>query len=328
DNLGAPIQLRIKIVAVEGSANGYYLMPKTDCSMRQNDQPGDDHLDSQRRGDSSDAKWAASDHGALMIPEASEMPLSSAHQRDLQRAFGLLERQNFAARLADYAGQPIDRVLSMMPEQASAGLNRAIEAAMLRCLELAIGSIEPKAKGPPARHLAALVAGINGGISGFFGLVALPFELPVTTTLMLRTIADTARHQGEDLSQLEARLACVEVFALGARNSGQRMGYFASRALLSKLAGEASVYLAERGVARASAPVVNRLLAEIASRFGVVVSERFAASAVPVLGAVGGATVNFVFMNHFQRVAHGHLPSGGSSACTARPWSAAITRLW
>ncbi|MFY9830342.1 MAG: EcsC family protein, partial [Rhodoplanes sp.] len=42
------------------------------------------------------------------------------------------------------------------------------------------------------------------------------------------------------------------------------------------------------------------------SRFGVVVSERFAASAVPVLGAVGGATVNFVFMNHFQRVAHGH----------------------
>jgi hypothetical protein len=40
--------------------------------------------------------------------------------------------------------------------------------------------------------------------------------------------------------------------------------------------------------------------------FGLVVSERFAASALPVLGAFGGATVNFVFMNHFQRVAHGH----------------------
>jgi len=237
------------------------------------------------------------------------MPLSSAHQRDLQRAFGLLERQNFAARLADYAGQRIDRVLSVMPEQASAGLNRAIEAAMLRCLELAISSIEPKEKRPAlAGHFSSLLVGLNGGISGFFGLVALPIELPVTTMLMLRAIADTARHQGEDLSQLEARLACVEVFALGARGAGKRMdmGYFASRALLGKLAGDASVYLAERGVARASAPVVNRLLAEIASRFGVVVSERFAASAVPVLGAVGGATVNFVFMNHFQRVAHGH----------------------
>lgn len=243
-----------------------------------------------------------------MISETPEKPLSLAHQRALHRAVVMLERQHFAARLADYAGQPIDRVLSLMPEQASAGINRAIETAMLRCLELAISSIEPTAKRRPAGHLSSLLVGINGGISGFFGVAALPIELPVTTMLKLRAIADTARHQGEDLSQLEARLACIEVFALGARGSGKRMdmGYFASRAFLSKLAGDASAYLVERGVARVSAPVVSRLLSEIASRFGVIVSERFAVSAVPVLGAVGGATVNFVFMNHFQRVALGH----------------------
>ena len=143
----------------------------------------------------------------------------------------MLERQNFAAWLADYAGQPIDRVFSMMPEKASAGLNRAIEAAMLRCLELAVSSSEPAAKRLPSGHISSLLVGINGGISGFFGLAALPIELPVTTILMLRAIADTARHQGEDLSQLEARLACVEVFALGARGAGKRMdmGYFARR---------------------------------------------------------------------------------------------------
>lgn len=243
-----------------------------------------------------------------MIAEKRGGSLSHADLKALQRAFDHLERQNFAARLADYAGQPIDRVLGMMPRQATAGINRAIEAAMLRCLHLAIGSIEPTTKRPPARHLASLMAGINGGISGFFGLAALPIELPVTTTLMLRSIADTARHQGEDLSQIEARLACIEVFALGARVPGKRMevGYFASRALLSKLAGDASAFLIERGMARASAPVVSGLLTEVASRFGMVVSERFAASALPVLGAVGGATVNFVFMSHFQRIAHGH----------------------
>ena len=243
-----------------------------------------------------------------MIAEKRGGSLSHADLRALQRAFDHLERQNFAARLADYAGQPIDRVLGMMPRQATAGINRAIEAAMLRCLHLAIGSIEPTTKRPPARHLASLMAGINGGISGFFGLAALPIELPVTTTLMLRSIADTARHQGEDLSQIEARLACIEVFALGARVPGKRMevGYFASRALLSKLAGDASAFLIERGMARASAPVVSGLLTEVASRFGMVVSERFAASALPVLGAVGGATVNFVFMSHFQRIAQGH----------------------
>jgi hypothetical protein len=38
----------------------------------------------------------------------------------------------------------------------------------------------------------------------------------------------------------------------------------------------------------------------------VVVSERAAASALPVIGALGGATVNVLFMNHFQRVAQGH----------------------
>src|SRR5262249_15349240 len=160
----------------------------------------------------------------------------------------------------------------------------------------------------PAANLASLVAGLSGGVSGFFGFAALPFELPITTTLMLRTIAETARYNGEDLRKLEARLACLEVFALGAGKTAKRLdlGYYASRALLSRLADEASALLVERGVASVSAPLVNRLLAEIASRFGVVVSERVAASALPVIGAVGGAAVNVVFMNHFQRVAQGH----------------------
>jgi EcsC family protein len=235
--------------------------------------------------------------------------LSLRHQEALQRAFDLLENQNFAARLADYAGQPVDRMLRMMPKAASKRLNRVIEATILNCLNLAISSIEPKAKHPPARRLTSLLAGINGGVSGFFGFAALPLELPLTTALMLRAIADTARHQGEDLSQLDARLACVEVFALGTRSSSQRrldVGYYASRALLSKLAGQASVYLAERSTVSASTPVVDSLVSEVASRFGVIVSERFAAGALPVLGAVGGATVNVIFMNHFQRIAQGH----------------------
>ncbi len=57
--------------------------------------------------------------------------------------------------------------------------------------------------GPAAAgHMAVstMAAGVTGGVSGFFGLAALPVELPVTTTLMLRAIADIARHNGEDLS--------------------------------------------------------------------------------------------------------------------------------
>ena len=62
----------------------------------------------------------------------------------------------------------------------------------------------------------------------------------------------------------------------------------------------------ERGAVDASAPVVTSLVSEIVSRFGLVVSDKVAAGALPILGAVGGATVNVIFMDHFQRIAQGH----------------------
>jgi len=243
-----------------------------------------------------------------MTAAGSGLELSPSHRKALARAHAQLETRSLAIRLAEVAGQPVDRVFGMMPKVATSAVNLAVEAAILNCLKLAIRSIEPNARHAPAGNLASLVAGLSGGVSGFFGFAALPFELPLTTTLMLRTIADTARHNGEDLAKIEARLACLEVFALGAGKTAKRLdlGYYASRAVLSRFADEASALLIERGVASASAPLVRRLLAEITARFGVVVSERVAASAVPVIGAIGGAAVNVTFMNHFQRIAQGH----------------------
>ena len=239
---------------------------------------------------------------------AGQKPLSPLHRRALQRAFYQLENQNFAARLAEYAGQPFDRLIRAMPKPASDGINRAIEAAILRCLALAVRSIDRNGKRPPAQGLSSLTVGLSGAVSGFFGVAALPIELPVTTALMLRGIADIGRHYGEDLSRLDGRLACVEVFALAPGGAGRRVdvGYYATRALLARLAADAAAFLLERGALSMSNPVVNSLVAEIVARFGVIVSERFAASAVPVLGAAGGAAVNMIFMSHFQQVAHGH----------------------
>jgi hypothetical protein len=242
------------------------------------------------------------------MPAEPTITLPPSQQEALRRAIRNLENQDFAAQLADYAGKPIERVMRLMPKAASRRINRAVEKAVLNCLNVAISSIKPESKAPPAQRAASVLAGISGGVSGFFGLAALPIELPVTTTLMLRAIAEIARHHGEDLSTLEARLACVEVFALGAPRSGSRadFGYYASRALLGRLTADATALLLERGAANLSAPVVGGLVSEIAMRFSVVVSERSAASALPVLGAVGGATINLLFMNHFQRVARGH----------------------
>jgi hypothetical protein len=141
-----------------------------------------------------------------------------------------------------------------------------------------------------------------------FGAAALPIELPFTLMLMLRAIADIARDNGEDLYTLEPRLACLQVFALGDRraDAGAAIGYYAARATLTKLTNDVVASLVERSVLDVSAPVITRLVAEVVSRLGLVLSERVAAGALPVLGALGGATLNVAFMDHFERVAQGH----------------------
>ena len=246
-------------------------------------------------------------HGTA-APQSEAIPLSGEHYQALAAAVAALENPNFAARIANYAGAPLNRVMGMLPRAAGAGLSKVVEAAMLQCLKTAIRSLDDPARRRPAMLLSSMAAGVTGGVSGFVGMAALPVELPVTTTLMLRAVADIARHNGEDLSQLEARLACLQVFALGARPAGIRtdMGYLAARTMLSRLTGNAATLLAERGMAELSGRAMNRFLAELVSRFSVVVADRIAAGALPMIGAIGGATVNVIFMNHFQQVARGH----------------------
>ena len=160
------------------------------------------------------------------------------------------------------------------------------------------------------------MSGITGGVSGFFGMATLAVELPVTTTLMLRSIAGIARKEGEDLTQAGSRLACLEVFALGPHTRGQssaataaETSYYAARAFLAKAVSEAAQLVAERGLAQRSSPVIVELISAIGSRFGLVVSEKVTAGAIPVIGAIGGAAVNLAFMEHFQKLARAHFAS-------------------
>lgn len=141
------------------------------------------------------------------------------------------------------------------------------------------------------------------------GLMALSVELPISTTLMLRSIADIARSEGEPIMEAGSKLACLEVFAMGGTSQaddGAETGYFAVRAALAGAMTEAGKYLIERGLTKSGAPPLVRFLSEIASRYSIQVSEKAAAQAIPLLGAAGGATINLLFMDHFQNMARGH----------------------
>jgi len=149
----------------------------------------------------------------------------------------------------------------------------------------------------------------SGAAGGAFGLATLPIELPVSTIIMLRSIADIARSAGEDLSDPEAALSCVQVFALGGRPDSadaSESGYFAVRSMLAKSVTQAARFVVERGVIEEGGPILVRFITQVASRFGMVVTQKFAAQAIPVVGALGGAAVNYAFIEHFQDVAQGH----------------------
>jgi hypothetical protein len=69
---------------------------------------------------------------------------------------------------------------------------------------------------------------------------------------------------------------------------------------------KASSEVASKGFTTHGSAALLRLLNAIAARFSVQVSEQIAAKSIPAIGAVLGAMVNTVFIDHFQQVAHGH----------------------
>jgi hypothetical protein len=219
-----------------------------------------------------------------------------------------LEHASFAAQLTHMVGQQFSAVGSFVPAPARKLVSRAVGAALDGALRAALTSLGREV-GPARQSLHRTLAAASGAAGGAFGLPALAIELPVSTTLILRSIADIARAEGEDLSDPTTALACMEVFALGGRteiDDQMESGYFAVRGVLATTVSEAAKYIAQHGLSRQSAPIVVRFLSQIAARFGIIVSQKAAAQAVPVIGAVGGAAVNYAFTQHFQALAQGH----------------------
>lgn len=234
--------------------------------------------------------------------------LSPEDLRELEDAVRRLESTTLAMRIADRIGKPIEYGLKRLPAASREMIHRAARTAMEKCLDIAVRSLgNPSLPSSDRFHKAA--AGITGAVGGFFGLAALTVELPVSTAIMLRAIAEIARQKNEDIEDLNTRLACLEVFALGgssAEDDAAETGYFAIRAGLAQALREAAAYIGERGFAEAGAPAIVRLAAQIATRFGITLSEKAVAQSVPVIGSVAGGAINLVFTDHFQQIAHGH----------------------
>lgn len=238
------------------------------------------------------------------------MGISRNELLELKRAKDLLENPGIAARLTSVVGSPVEKGMQLLPSAWQKTVHKATEAALTKALDLAIRSLGTRRALAPSNRFHQIAAAASGAAGGAFGLPALTLELPISTTLMLRSIADIASAEGEDPRDPETRLACLTVFALGSsrdkRDDAAESGYFAARSALATAVTEASKHLAQKGLAKTGAPALVRLVNLIAARFGIVVSEKAAAQAIPILGAAGGALVNTIFIGHYQEMARGH----------------------
>ncbi len=262
-----------------------------------------------------------------------EPAIARLHPSDrafVREAVRVLERPGRLIEILNaVTGRPVEALMKRLPERAAQTLNRALYRALNRAVAWAAATLErpePASARPeldtPFSHARAsalahtTAAAVLGGVSGAFGIGLIALELPVTTTVMLRSIASIARDMGADLSDAKTRLECVSVFSFGGPSpddDATDSSYLTTRLGLAMLLRDAGSFIAGRSaqqvtdaLARGSAPELADLIARIGGRFGYAATDIASAQLVPVVGAVGGAAINACFANYFNRIALYH----------------------
>jgi hypothetical protein len=233
--------------------------------------------------------------------------LSKEHLSELRNAKQNLENPTIAIQVTNLIGKPIEIGIEKLPDKIREPLNAAVNKSVEKALHYVTFTFNNDLKVTPTGYKTATA--VTGFFGGFFGLPGLSVELPVTTMIMLRSILETALKNGEDINDLETRLSCIQVFAFGgpgAEDDSAESGYYAVRIGLAKAVNEAAKYITERGLIEEGAPIIVKLITNITARYGIVVSEKVLAQALPIIGGLAGAAINTMFTDHFQKIAEGH----------------------
>jgi hypothetical protein len=282
--------------------------------------------------------------------------LSEEETEFVREAHQYFENPSFLMKVSQTLGKPIERTLNHLPDRVQVALSEASQKALNSALQVSLLSLQPEnqaagmkkvlEKIPSSQKAHRIATAVTGIAGGFFGIPALPIELPMTTILMLRSIAKTAQENGFNLSDRQTQLECLYVFSMGkpvegdsrdpddsstGSNTGEGPGdqasssskrhpvpvkdthYYSARMAFATMARDVLEAFASRSakeiadlVTQGSIPVLTRLLSRIAAKFQLVVTDKVIAQTVPILGAAAGGALNFIFTEHFNTVAKYH----------------------
>ena len=235
--------------------------------------------------------------------------ISEADKVILTEAFRRLEEPSYAIRLSSALGCPVGATLSLLPARLVSILDTMTRIMIRRTFEFGVCCLasEKKQFGPQFKRRLCTLTGALGGFVGGAGTL---IEIPISTSLMLASIAEIAKSEGEDLQCPETRFACLSVFAMGGlakEDDDANYGYYSLRMALQAPINEATRFLAAgSGRELMRSPAVIHLIHLISKRFGVALSRRTLGMMVPMLGAAAGAACNRMFIDHLQDMARCH----------------------
>lgn len=191
-------------------------------------------------------------------------------------------------QLLNLLGGQAESLLENLPQSVRDGLDTQTERALRAAMKAAHGSRGVIADQPGWLNTAVSTA--MGAAGGFGGLPSALAELPVTTTILLRTIQGIAVEHGFDPAEEGVQFDCIQVFAAAGpleTDDGSDLAFLSTRMLVNGAA-------------------LQTLIARVAPRLAMVLGQKLAAQAVPVLGAVAGAATNYAYTSYYQEIAHVH----------------------
>ena len=245
-----------------------------------------------------------------------EIPIMTKEDYNLlSTAKSTMENVGIIMHGLNNVGGVIEKGVDLIPEKQQKWIGTKVNSVLMSVVSANLKTMsKEKTDVKPLNKTYKAVVFASGTGLGFFGAFGFGADLMVSTKFMIRSIMDIARSKGENVNEIETQLACIEVLALGGKSKnddGINTSYYATRMALKASIKEASAYVAKNG----SAEIIEKLLlssafirfiSQIASRFGVQVTEKFVAEAIPVVGAVGGGAINLIFIHHFQNMAGAH----------------------
>lgn len=242
--------------------------------------------------------------------------LTDVERKFVEEAKHFLEKEALLISITNSIGKPLDSIMKKLPPGNERRIASAVDLALRKSLDIAIRSTpgsgghsfaESLAKSNLHRHAHTGVTTVSGAVEGFFGLAGAIVELPVSTTLIMRNIVSIAKDFNFNPSTPDVALECLYVLTMGSKKqSDDQMdsAYYTARlGFLMAMNNATSIF---KGVGMVVGPQVARFLSLVGKQFGVSVTQKMMAEALPVIGAFSGAGINALFTDYFGRAARFH----------------------